>query len=150
MKEELQAQKDNMAELQDRFGADMTHWRWGDAHRATFTHMPFGLVPGLSSIFGVKAEMGGGNSTIQRAAYRYANADPFAAVHGSGYRAIYDLGAEERSVFMASTGQSGNVFSPFYANLTPRWARGEYLPMRTNESEINANAAATLTLQPRP
>jgi penicillin amidase len=137
-----------MTDLSERFGSDMSKWRWGEAHRATFTHMPFGLVPGLSSLFGTSAEIGGGNSTIQRAAYRYANADPFAAVHGSGYRAIYDLGAEERSVFMASTGQSGNVFSPFYANLTPRWARGEYLPMRTNEGEINANAAATLTLTP--
>jgi penicillin amidase len=137
-----------MTELQDRFGSDMSRWRWGEAHRATFSHMPFGLVPGLSSIFGVKAEMGGGNSTVQRAAYRYANADPFAAVHGSGYRAIYDLGADERDLFMASTGQSGNVFSPFYANLTPRWARGEYLPMRTNEAQITAGAAGQLTLVP--
>jgi len=137
-----------MKELATRYGSDIGHWRWGKAHQATFTHMPFGFVPGLSALFGMHAEMGGGNSTIQRAAYRYANADPFAAVHGSGYRAIYDLGAEERSEFMASTGESGNVFSPYYANLTPRWARGEYLPMQTNEDDINVGAVGKLFLSP--
>jgi acyl-homoserine lactone acylase PvdQ len=49
---------------------------------------------------------------------------------------------------MASTGESGNVYSPFYANLTPRWAKGEYLSMTTDEATINARAVATLILQP--
>ncbi|MEQ1756064.1 MAG: penicillin acylase family protein [Micropepsaceae bacterium] len=139
-----------VAELTVRFGPDLRQWRWGAAHQATFSHTPFGFVLLLSNLFGFRVEIGGGNSTVQRAAYRYANADPFAAVHGSGYRGIYDLGAEEKSLFMVSTGQSGNVYSPFYANLAPRWARGEYLPMRTNEAQINAAAAGTLELRPTP
>ena len=138
-----------LSELSERHGPDMKQWRWGKVHRAKFSHTPFGFVPLLSRIFGFSEEIGGGNSTIQRAAYRYANADPFAAVHGSGYRAIYDMGAEERSVFMVSTGQSGNVYSPYYANLAPRWARGEYLPMKTNEADIKAGAIGVLELVPR-
>jgi penicillin amidase len=137
-----------LAELRDRHGDDMGTWRWGDAHRATFSHTPFGLIPVLSSIFGFSHEISGGNSTIQRAAYRYSNANPFAAVHGSGYRGIYDMGAAEKSLFMASTGQSGNVFSPFYDNLAPRWAKGEYLQVRTNVGDIEASAVGVLTLQP--
>jgi penicillin amidase len=137
-----------LAELRDRHGDDMGTWRWGDAHRATFSHTPFGFIPVLSSIFGFSHEISGGNSTIQRAAYRYSNANPFAAVHGSGYRGIYDMGAEEKSLFMASTGQSGNVFSPFYDNLAPRWAKGEYLQVRTNVGDIEASAVGVLTLQP--
>lgn len=139
-----------LADLSTRFGPDVSQWRWGTAHQATFSHTPFGFVPGLSKLFGFKVEIGGGNSTVQRAAYRYANADPFAAVHGSGYRGIYDLGADERSLFMVSTGQSGNVFSPYYSNLAPRWAQGEYLPMRVNEAQISEGAAGTLRLSPKP
>lgn len=137
-----------VAELEDRFGDDVAKWRWGAAHRASFSHTPFGFIPVLSSLFGFKHEMGGGNSTIQRAAYRYSNSDPYAAVHGSGYRAIYDLGEDQKSLYMISTGQSGNIYSPYYANLAPRWARGEYLPMKLNADAIRHEAAAELVLQP--
>ncbi len=139
-----------LEDLRSRYGKDMNAWRWGEAHRATFSHTPFGFIPGLSSLFGFSHEIGGGNATIQRAAYRYSNTNPFAAVHGSGYRGIYDMGAEEKSLYMASTGQSGNVFSPFYDNLAPRWARGEYLPIRTNREDIWRRSAGTLELRPKP
>lgn len=139
-----------LEDLRSRYGKDMDAWRWGDAHRATFSHTPFGFIPGLSSLFGFSHEIGGGNATIQRAAYRYSNTNPFAAVHGSGYRGIYDMGAEEKSLFMASTGQSGNVFSPFYDNLAPRWARGEYLPIRTNRDDILRRSTGTIELRPKP
>lgn len=137
-----------LADLSERFGPQMTGWRWGTAHHATFSHSVFGFVPILKDMFGLQAPMGGGNSTVQRAAYRYSGRDPFAAVHGSGYRGIYDLGAPDTSLFMASTGQSGNIFSPFYADLSPRWAKGEYLSMTTREAEIGARAVGTILLKP--
>lgn len=135
-------------DLTERYGADMSKWRWGEAHRARFSHTPFGFVPVLKNLFGLTEIMGGGNATIQRAAYRYSNSEPYAAVHGSGYRAVYDLGDPNKSIYMASTGQSGNVYSPYYANLTPRWAKGEYLTMTTDRAAIERAAVATLTLQP--
>ncbi|MBP6013175.1 MAG: penicillin acylase family protein [Alphaproteobacteria bacterium] len=135
-------------EVTSLYGADNGKWRWGEAHAASFSHTPFGFVPGLRDLFGLREVMGGGNSTIQRAAYRYSNREPFGAVHGSGYRAVYDLGNPNASIFMISTGQSGNVYSPYYGNLAPRWAKGEYLQMTTDEADINRRAVATLTLQP--
>lgn len=139
---------DGLDDLTARYGADMSSWRWGEAHRARFSHTPFGFIPILKNLFGLSAEMGGGNSTIQRAAYRYGSSDPYAAVHGSGYRAVYDLADPDKSIFMASTGQSGNVYSPYYANLTPRWAKGEYLQMTTDQAAIERATVATLILQP--
>jgi penicillin amidase len=126
----------------------MSAWRWGEAHRARFSHTPFGFIPILKNVFGLSEVMGGGNATIQRAAYRYSNSEPYAAVHGSGYRAIYDLGDPNKSIYIASTGQSGNIYSPYYADLTPRWAKGEYLQMTTDRAAIERGAVATLTLQP--
>jgi penicillin amidase len=137
-----------MSELTDTYGEDLAAWRWGEAHRATFSHTAFGFLPVLRDIFALRAPMGGGISTIQRAAYRYGSSEPFAAVHGSGYRAVYDLGSPNESIFMIATGQSGNIYSPHYGDLTPRWARGEYLRMTTDKPEIERNAAATLVLQP--
>lgn len=137
-----------MQYLADHYGNNMKAWRWGDAHQATFSHTPFGFIPVLSKIFGLREEMGGGNAVIQRAAYRYSNREPFAAVHGSGYRAVYDLGAPDTSIFMISTGQSGNIYSPFYADLAPRWARGEYLTMTTSAHDIKRRTMATLELTP--
>ena len=137
-----------LRELAGTYGSDMAAWRWGAAHQATFSHTPFGFVPVLRDVFGLRETIGGGNSTIQRAAYRYSNREPFAAVHGSGYRAVYDLAAPNASIFMIATGQSGNVYSPYYGNLAPRWAKGEYLEMTTDAAEIERHAQATLTLQP--
>lgn len=137
-----------VAGLSDSYGSDMAAWRWGNVHQATFSHTPFGFVPLLRDVFGLREAMGGGNSAIQRAAYRYSNREPFAAVHGSGYRAVYDLAEPNKSIFMIATGQSGNVYSPHYGDLAPRWARGEYLAMTTDAAEIERAAAATLVLQP--
>ena len=61
-------------------------------------------------------------------------------------RAIYDLADLERSLFMHSTGQSGNVFSPWYASFAERWARVEYITIPTKRESITA--AHTLTLRP--
>ena len=135
-------------ELTESYGDDMNAWRWGQAHQATFSHAPFGFVPLLRDVFGLREPMGGGIFTIQRAVYRYSNREPYAAVHGSGYRAVYDLGNPNASIYMIATGQSGSVYSPYYGNLAPRWARGEYLKMSTNKAEIEARAVATLVLQP--
>ncbi|MCE9521744.1 MAG: penicillin acylase family protein, partial [Alphaproteobacteria bacterium] len=135
-------------DLAGRYGGDMSAWSWGTAHQATFSHSPFGFVPVLRDVFGLREVMGGGNFTIQRASYRASSREPFAAVHGSGYRAVYDLGAPNASIFMIATGQSGNVYSPYYGNLAPRWAKGEYLAMTTGAAEIESHAVATLVLQP--
>jgi penicillin amidase len=50
-------------------------------------------------------------------------------VHGPGYRAVYDLADLDNSRFMIATGQSGNLLSPLYGNLTQRWRDGKYLKL---------------------
>jgi penicillin amidase len=50
-------------------------------------------------------------------------ARPFASRHAPSMRAIYDLADPDRSLFMHSTGQSGNFLSPWYGNFAERWAK---------------------------
>ena len=55
---------------------------------------------------------GGEKETVKAGRFDVADEErPLAQNHGAGYRAIYDLGQPERSVFVVSTGQSGNPLS---------------------------------------
>ncbi len=63
---------------------------------------------------------------------------PFANRHAPSLRAIYDLADLDRSVFMQSTGQSGNVLSPWYASFAERWAKVQYITIPTRRESIAA------------
>jgi penicillin amidase len=136
-------------ELSRRYGADMSHWQWGEAHAAQLDHNVFHAFAVLRRLFDRTIPTGGGFYTINRGGYFFGSSQPFANIHGSAYRAIYDLSSFDASVFMQSTGQSGNPFSPFYDDLIDDWAEVDYAPMTVDRTSIDARAAGTLKLEPR-
>ena len=72
---------------------------------------------------------GGEKETVKAGVFDLADEErPLAQNHGAGYRAIYDLGRPERSVFVISTGQSGNPLSSHYKDYAEPWRDGRYLP----------------------
>jgi penicillin amidase len=75
-------------------------------------------------------------------------ARPFANTHAASLRAIYDLEDLERSLFIHSGGQSGNVLSRHYRSLSAAWARGDYMPMTTGRAQLEAAGVARLELKP--
>jgi len=135
------------ANLEKRYGASDT-WRWGTAHPAAGDHRPFGFVPSLARFFNVSPETAGDAYAINVGAYTIRDEErPFANRHAPSMRAIYDLADLERSRFMHSTGQSGNVLSPWYANFAQRWANVEYITIPTRREAIQM--AHTLLLKPK-
>ena len=101
-----------MAELSSEFGEDWRSWRWDAAHQARFTHQLLGRLPVAAGLVNVTTPIGGGNDTILRAASDLTDAEaPFAAVHGAGFRGVYDLADLARSRFIIAPGQSGNPLS---------------------------------------
>ncbi|MSO76447.1 MAG: penicillin acylase family protein [Alphaproteobacteria bacterium] len=115
-------------QLTGRHGSDMARWRWGDAHRARFKHALFDGVPIIGNLLELSIESDGGSYTLNRGMPQIAaQKDPFANVHGAGYRAIYDLGDLDRSRFAIAAGQSGNPLSRHYGDLLKGWRDGEYL-----------------------
>ena len=47
------------------------------------------------------------------------------------------------------TGQSGNVFSPFYDNQAPMYHAGQFRKMRMDRADIEAHTTAVATLRPQ-
>jgi penicillin amidase len=134
------------AELAKRHG-EPAHWRWGAAHIAASDHRPFGFVPVLKEIFNIAPETPGDSFTVNVGHFFVRDeVRPFANRHAASLRAIYDLSDLEKSLFMQSTGQSGNIFSPWYDSFAARWAKVDYITIPTKRDSIAA--AHTLTLEP--
>jgi penicillin amidase len=134
-------------ELQARFGADVSQWRWGDAHQARAEHRPFSRVKALAPFYELRAPVGGDTYTINVSRVNYradaTTRELYLDEHGPSLRAIYDLGDLRKSRFMHSSGQSGVPWSPLYRSFVARWANVEYVPVWGD-----GGVAQTLTLRP--
>ena len=138
-----------VANLSEEYGDDPDGWRWGDAHPAHSEHRPFTGQPGLGWLFDIEIASSGGDETVNEAGFSISDTEnPFRQNHGPSLRAIYDLDDPNRSLFMHSTGQSGNRLSSRYSDFAEPWRNLEYVPMTTDRSDIEAGAMGTLVLRP--
>jgi penicillin amidase len=137
------------ADLAKRFGPE-AGWRWGEAHQAASDHRPFGAVPWLARWFNLPVPTPGDTYSVNVGhTHLKDDARPFANRHAASLRAIYDLADLDRSLFMHSTGQSGNRLSPFYGNFVERWAAVDYFTIPTKREAI-ADPRRLLLVPPPP
>ncbi len=108
------------AALASRFGADPAAWRWGAAHEARFAHPILGQLPVIGPLTTASIEQPGDDTTVYRGSMRGG----FASVHGPGYRGVYDLADLDRSLFIATPGQSGHLLSRHARDMMQRWRDG--------------------------
>ena len=135
--------------LASNYGSEMGEWRWGEAHAVRMNSLILGEIPVVGSWFEVTRTTGGEPATVKAGGFDVTDPDrPFGQDHGAGYRAVYDLGNPEGSVFVISTGQSGNPLSPYYRDYATPWRDGRYLPMRIDRGAVEEDALATLVLTP--
>jgi penicillin amidase len=71
--------------------------------------------------------------------------EAFEAVHGAGYRGVYDLADLDRSRFIVAPGQSGHFLSRHAGNLMGMWRDGQGVQLGPRP----ANAPADITLRPQ-
>ena len=129
-------------------GDEPAQWRWGDEHMSIAEHRPFGRTP-LAPLFNLGGPAPGSMYTINAFSFRPLDDEwPFATGHGPGFRAIYDLADLDRSLFMQSTGQSGNVLSPRYGDFEKPWRDGEYITVPTRRAAYEETALGRLRLVP--
>jgi penicillin amidase len=133
-----------------RQGPDMTKWQWGREHYAVHRHPLFDGVPLLRDIASVRYPADGGNQTLNRASPSFRGNRPFDAVHGAGYRGIYDFSDLENSRFATPLGQSGNMLSPWARNFVERWQNLAYINIGGTRAETARSAVGTITMTPAP
>jgi penicillin amidase len=114
-----------LAHLATPQGDDPRTWQWGRAHVVHPQHPVLRFIPGVNRLASTPHPLSGDATTVLRAAARGFGDNPFEAVHGAGYRAVYDLADPTRSRFALAGGQSGHAFARHSADLLGGWARGE-------------------------
>ena len=136
-------------DLKAKYGEDMAAWRWGDVHRARFSHKVLSSVPLLNRFADLEISSDGGGYTVNRGAMHINNSErPFDNVHGAGFRAVYDLEDLRRSRFIIATGQSGNPVSGHYRDLMEDWRDGLYRRMGQTRAAMKNAAESVLVLTP--
>ncbi len=134
----------SLGELDTRYGGDMSRWKWGEAHRASFRHPIWPNIPVLGNWLALDIPDDGGYDTIDNASTQIGDeSQPFAAIHGPTMRMIVDMAAPDAARFVVTPGQSGNVLSPHYADLMSRWRDVTYVGFSDD------SAGGVLTLTPR-
>ena len=130
-------------------GDDPDAWRWGDAHVAIAEHRPFGETP-LAPLFNLAGAAPGSIYAVNAFSFSPLEEErPFASTHGPGFRAIYDLADLDRSLFIHSTGQSGNILSPRYRDFEEVWRDGGYVTVPTKPAAFRSNTLGRLRLVPQ-
>lgn len=99
---------------------------WGTWHEAVFEHPLLGRLPLVGRLFRWAIEQPGDDTTVFRGSPRatVAGGEDWGAVHGPGFRGVYDLADLDRSVFALAPGQSGNPFVAQASALLHTWRAG--------------------------
>ena len=131
-----------------RLGPEPDKWHWGRVRPLRFRH-PLGVRRSLARVFDLGPMPHGGDAnTINPAPV--APMDPLGnpdfAV--ASLRMVVDVGAFERSRFALPGGQSGNPFSPHYADQLPLWQKGDGLTVVQDPDEVTRVTQHSLRLQP--
>ncbi len=137
------------ADLVGEFGEDAATWRWGDLHTTTFENATLGAT-GIGLI----------DDRFNRGPYPASGSEDVANATGwtphEGFevdwlpsqRMLVDLADLSRSLAIHTTGQSGHIDNPHYADMIPFWLEGRYAPMWWTRSQVEEAAEATLVLVP--
>ncbi|GAB2634455.1 penicillin acylase family protein [Belliella aquatica] len=138
-----------LSELNDQFGSNTEKWAWKNAVVLEHPH-PLGAKKPLDKIFNVKAPAVSANEeSVNKLAFDLNGTGIYQVKSGPAMRIIIDFANVEASESILPTGQSGNLFSPYYSDQAEMFATGKYRPQLMNESQIKNNAKGTITFTPK-
>jgi penicillin amidase len=146
----VKALNDAMAELRAKLGADTSKWRWGTLHQAHFAH-PLASVFPLNLIFDVAPlDRPGDSVTVNAAGGGGFSTDPpgYGQATVPSMRQIIDLGDLDNSLWVTTTGESGQPGSAHYGDLAPLWDQNKYQPMYFSPKKQASIASGILTMKP--
>ena len=100
--------------------------RWGKAHQLLHIH-PIGRKEPFDKVFNVGPfEKSGSNEVIDKEGFSYNGKGSYAVISGPALRTIVDFADANNAQAILPTGQSGNVFSPYYSDQAKMFVEGKY------------------------
>lgn len=125
--------------------AERTPTPWGQARPLVLQHLLMSRTP-LRSVFNIgPIPIGGDEHTPNHASVMPL--DPLGPLKSlPNLRASIDVGEWANSRFVLAGGQSGNPFSPHYADMLPIWQKGEGVPIAFTEEEVRKATVTELRL----
>jgi len=133
--------------LRAKYGADETNWGWGKVRPLTLLH-PAGAKSPADKVFNLGPfPWGGDASTVGQAAA--APTDPTGGpTFIASMRMVVEVGNWDENRFVLPGGQSGNPFSPHYADMLPLWREGQGVSIPWSPEMREKAAQERLILQP--
>ncbi|MGB5287578.1 MAG: penicillin acylase family protein [Ignavibacteriaceae bacterium] len=153
-----QSLTDALDELESKLGKDVKDWQWGRLHTVTFKHAfscASGLLDGVINIG--PYEISGDGTTIFNTEYAFSESiekyplfrhEPFDCELGPSMRFIYDFAQPDEFYLILTTGQSGNIFSDHYKDMTDLFLKGKYMNLKTDEKSVKVPENSLLRLLP--
>ncbi|MDA1315354.1 MAG: penicillin acylase family protein [Acidobacteria bacterium] len=138
--------KQTLADLQKRFGPDISTWKYG---QEAFKHvlirhsMTAAVSPDLRRRLDVGPfPRGGYGGTV----HNTGGGDN--QTSGASFMIVVDTSDWDNSVGLNTPGQSGNPDSPHYRDLFELWARGKYFPIFYSRAKVDSVTESTTSLGP--
>ncbi len=132
-----------------QLGPDPSSWHWGQVHTLTHVH-PIGRQPPFDKLFNVGPfAVAGGNDVPLKMEYRVSEAGIYPVASGPALRVVVDFADPTHWWNSLPTGQSGNVFSPHYADQAAAFAHGRH-GRRTMVLDEVRQRGTLLLLSPPP
>ena len=129
--------KETTTFLQNQLGENIEKWTWDRVISVEYEHAMGKAGRVLRALFNVGPfETIGGNEVINNQIFKLDSTGYYKVTAGPSTRRVIDFSDIENSAAIIPTGQSGNVFSPFYKDQTQHFLNGNFVKMKLNQAEI--------------
>ena len=135
-------------DLAETLGEDPAQWRYGRLHTVTHRHAMTD-VPLLGDWLDVgPMELPAAKDALNKYEFKLKEAVNYEVFSGPSMRIGMDFADVAGSESILPTGQSGNVFSPFYSNQTPLYHSGQFRKQRMDREDIEAHETSRSAIRP--
>lgn len=148
---------DALTYLETNYGKDIKLWQWGRIHKVLFKHPLSGAFKPVDKLINIGPyEIGGDGTTIFNTEYSFAKKpktssnffnNQFDNILGPSMRFIYDFGTPEELNIVLASGQSGNIFSKHYSDMSDFWLKGKYYKINISKSSFTSSDKKKLTIK---
>jgi penicillin amidase len=133
----------------EQVGKDISRWKWGEIHTATFKNETLGTsgIGLIEDLFNRGPfATGGGESLVNATSWGVGYS--FEVLWLPSEREIVDLANLDGSLAIYTTGQSGHAYHPHYIDMAQPWADVQYAPLWWDMQSVIDDAEGHLILLP--